>query len=186
MASPDEMAKAMIANMREKTGKTLEQWLAIARNSKATKHGELVKLLKTDHGMTHGFANLVAHKTFRSDAGSVSATSDLIAAQYAGDKAVLKPIYDAVIEAAKACGDIEIAPKRAYVSLRRSKQFAIVQPSTRTRLDLGLNLKDTPAQGRLERSGAFNAMVSHRVRLERPDDVDADVKAWIKKAWSAA
>lgn len=184
--SPEELANTMIANFKEKTGKTLEQWIAIAKKSGAVKHGEIVKMLKTDHGMTHGFANLVAHKTLKSDAGSVGETTDLVAAQYAGGKAGLKPIYDALIKAAKSCGKIEVAPKKAYVSLRRSKQFAIIQPSTRTRVDLGLNMKGHPAKDRLEKSGSFNAMVSHRVRLEKASDVDKDVKAWIKKAWSEA
>ena len=182
--SPEEMAAAMIANMKDKTGKTLEQWLKIVKQSGAGKHGEIVKLLKSEHEMTHGFANLVAHKALKSDAGS--ATTDLVAAQYAGAKADLKPVYDALIKAAESCGDVEIAPKKAYVSLRRSKQFAIIQPSTKTRIDLGLNMKDTPATDRLELAGSFNAMVSHRVRLEKPGDVDKDVKAWMKKAWSGA
>lgn len=184
--SPEDMADAMIANLKSKTGKTLPQWIAVAKKSGAARHGEIVKMLKTDHGMTHGFANLVAHKTLKSDAGSIAETTDLVAAQYAGNKAELKPIYDALIEAAKRCGAIEIAPKKAYVSLRRSKQFAIIQPSTRTRVDLGLNLTGEPAKGRLEKSGSFNAMVSHRVRLETAADVDKDVKAWLKKAWSAS
>ncbi len=182
--SPEEMTNAMIANMPEKTGKSLQQWIAIVKKADATKHGEIVKFLKSDHGMTHGFANLVAHKTLKSDASS--ATTDLVAAQYAGAKEGLKPIYDALIKAAKSCGDIEIAPKKAYVSLRRSKQFAIIQPSTKTRVDLGLNIKGEPAGGRLEKSGSFNAMVSHRVRLEKAADVDKDVKAWLRKAWAGA
>ncbi|MEM9402045.1 MAG: DUF4287 domain-containing protein [Pseudomonadota bacterium] len=182
--SPEAMAEAMIANMKEKTGKTLPQWLAIVKRSKLDKHGLIVKHLKADHGMTHGFANLVAHKALKSDAGS--SDTDLVAAQYSGPKADLKPVYDAVIKAAKACGDVDISPKKAYVSLRRSKQFAIVQPSTKTRVDLGLNLKGTAPTDRLEASGSFNAMVSHRVRLEKPGDVDKVVKAWIKKAWAGA
>ena len=187
-ASPEAMAAAMVANMKDKTGKTLEQWLAIAKKIGASKHGEIVKALKTDHGLTHGYANLVAHKLLESDAGSKAAGgTDLVAAQYAGPKADLKPIYDAVIKAAKSCGkDVAVSPKKTYVSLRRNKQFALVQPSTRTRVDLGINLKDEPAKGRLEKAGSFNAMVSHRVRLEKPADVDKDVKAWLKKAWSQA
>lgn len=187
-ASPDDMAAKMIANMKSKTGKTLEQWLAIAKQARAEKHGQIVKVLKSDHGLTHGYANLVAHKLLKSDAGSKAAEgTDLVAAQYAGPKADLKPIYDAVVRAASALGkDVEIAPKKTYVSLRRNKQFAIVQPSTRTRVDLGINLKDEPPAGRLEEAGSFNAMVSHRVRLEKPGDVDKDVKAWLKKAWAKA
>ncbi|MEM8685053.1 MAG: DUF4287 domain-containing protein [Pseudomonadota bacterium] len=182
--SPEEMAEAMIANMKDKTGKTLPQWLALVNKTGLEKHGLIVKHLKSDHGMTHGFANLVAHKALKSDAGS--ADTDLVAAQYSGPKADLKPIYDAIIKAARACGDIEVSPKKAYVSLRRSKQFAIVQPSTRTRVDLGLNLKREAPTERLEASGSFNAMVSHRVRLEKPSDVDNAVKGWIKKAWREA
>ena len=68
--SPEEMADAMIANMKEKTGKTLEQWIAVAKKSGEEKHGQVVKFLKTEHGMTHGFANLIAHKHLKSDAGS--------------------------------------------------------------------------------------------------------------------
>jgi len=185
--SPEEMAATMIANFKDKTGKTVEQWVAIAKKSGADKHGQIVKFLKADHGMTHGFANLVAHKTLKSDAGSAGDDADLIAAQYVGPKADLKPIYDALIKTVKALGkDVEIAPKKTYVSLRRNKQFALVQPSTKTRVDLGINLKSAPAAGRLEKSGSFNAMVSHRVRLEKPGDVDKDVKAWLKAAYSQA
>ncbi len=186
--TPEEMANTMIANMKEKTGKTLEQWLTVAKKTGAEKHGQIVKALKVDHGMTHGYANLVAHKLLKSDAGSAAeAGTDLVNAQYAGPKADLKPIYDALIKAVNAFGkDVEVAPKKSYVSLRRNKQFALVQPSTRTRVDLGINLKDEPAAGRLEKSGSFNAMVSHRVRLEKAADVDKDVKAWLKKAWQEA
>ena len=187
-ASPEEMAAKMVANMKEKTGKTLPQWLAIAKKTGAAKHGELVKALKSDHGLTHGYANLVAHKHLKSDAGSKAAAgTDLVAAQYGGPKEDLKPIYDAVIEAVRKFGkDVEVAPKKTYVSLRRSKQFALVQPSTRTRVDLGINLKAEPAKGRLEKAGSFNAMVSHRIRLEKTGDVDQEVVAWLKQAWSEA
>ena len=78
--SPEAMAATMIANMKEKTGKTLPQWLAVVRQSKLEKHGQIVKHLKTDHSMTHGFANLVAHEALKGDAGSVD--TDLVAAQY--------------------------------------------------------------------------------------------------------
>lgn len=186
--SPEEMAEKMIANMKEKTGKTLAQWIALAKKSGEEKHGAIVKHLKAEHGMTHGFANLVAHKTLKSDAGSASGGDEaLVDAQYAGPKADLKPVYDALIKAAKACGkDVEISPKKTYVSLRRNKQFALIQPSTKTRVDLGINFKIEPAKGRLEKSGSFNAMVSHRVKLEKPGDVDKDVKAWLKQAYSEA
>ena len=99
-----------------------------------------------------------------------------------------RPDVDAIyMKAVQGFGaDLEVAPKKGYVSLRRKKQFALVQPSTKTRLDLGINLKGKPPAGRLEASGSFNAMVSHRVRLESAKDVDAEVVGWLKEAFDAA
>lgn len=189
--SPDEMAASMIANLKEKTGKTLDQWLRITTKSGLSKHGALVKMLKGEHGVTHGYTNLIAHKTFESDASSVASASGsdqaLVDAQYSGAKSDLRPIYDALVKEIKKFGnDIEIAPKKAYVSLRRNKQFGLIQPSTKTRVDVGVNLKGTPAKGRLEASGSFNAMVSHRVRLEDKKDVDKELVGWLKKAYEAS
>ncbi len=186
--SPADAEADMIAAFKEKTGKTFDQWLAVARKSGAEKHGALVTLLKSGHGLTHGYANMVALKHFRTDAGSMAeGGTDLVAAQYAGEKAALRPVYDALAKLIEGFGrDVEFAPKKAYVSVRRSKQFAIIQPSTKTRLDLGINLKGVAPAGKLEASGSFNAMVSHRVKLEKLSDVDKDVKAWLKSAYEQA
>jgi len=185
--SSDEMMVSMIENLKEKTGKSLDDWLKIAKTSKLAKHGEIVKHLKEKHDLTHGYANLVAHKFLGSDAGSAENTDDLVTAQYAGPKASLKPIYDALLMKITSFGsDVEVSPKKTYVSLRRSKQFAIVQPSTATRLDVGINLKGLKPSGRLEASGSFNAMVSHRVKLEKAGDIDAELIGWLKQAYEAA
>ncbi len=183
--SPEEMAAAMVANLKEKTGKSLDQWLKIAKASKQTKHGGLVALLKSDYGLTHGYANMIAHRTFKSAAGD-AAPDDLITSQYAGKKSDLKPIYDALIAAVTKFGDVEVSPKKAYVSLRRAKQFAIFQPSTATRLDVVIKLKDVDPAGRLEASGSFNSMVSHRVRVESLKNVDKKLVGWLRQAYDAA
>lgn len=184
-STPEEMRLSMIGNLKEKTGKDLAAWLKIAEASASEKHGQLVKLLKSEHSVTHGFANLIAHEHF--SAGKASSEEDLVAAQYSGAKEPLRPIYEALIATATKLGkDMEISPKKTYVSLRRKKQFAIIQPSTKTRVDLGLNMKGEPTTERLEASGSFNAMVSHRVRLSSTDDVDTDIKTWLAKAFEAA
>ncbi len=186
-AKPDPALATMIANLQEKTGKSIEQWLDLARTLDEPKHGGLLKRLKADHGLTHGYANMVAHLALKTDAGSMSESVDLVEAQYSGDKAALKPIYDALVALIVDLGpDVELAPKKAYVSVRRSKQFAIIQPTTRTRLDLGLNLKGHDPEGRLEASGSFNSMVSHRVRLASPADVDATLAGWLRQAYEQA
>jgi hypothetical protein len=185
--SPEEIEAAMIAGLKEKTGKTIDQWVAIVKKSKLEKHGEIVSMLKSEHELGHGYANLITHYARGGVPAAGAGTEDLLGAQYAGAKAGLRPIYDALIAAiTKFGGDVEVSPKKTYVSLRRSKQFALIQPSTATRVDVGINLKGTPAAGRLEASGSFNAMVSHRVRVESKGEVNAELIGWLKKAYEAA
>jgi hypothetical protein len=185
--SPEEMKAAMIAGLREKTGKSLDEWLQILRASKLSKHKEFVTLLKTEHGVTHGFANMIALQALQTDSHTAGDTDALVDAQYVGTKAGLRPIYDALLKAVGKFGkDVEVSPKKAYVSLRRNKQFAIIQPSTSSRVDVGINLKGTKPAGRLEASGSFNAMVSHRVRVEKLSEVDAELLGWLKQAYDAS
>lgn len=184
MATPGEAAATMLRNLPEKTGKSLSDWHKILKESPLEKHGTLVKLLKTDHGITHGFANFIVGKYLD---GGTRSDDELLAAQYAGHKSELRPIYEALVEAISSFGkDVEFAPKKSYVSLRRKKQFGLIQPSTKTRVDVGLNLGDAKATNRLEKSLSFNAMVSHRIRLENVDDIDRQLINWLKKAYEGA
>ena len=185
--SPEEMAVSMIENLKEKTGKALTEWTDLLSSMKDSKHGEFVKHLKQIHGVTHGYANLIVHKFLKSDAGSISDEMDLVNNQYSGEKADLRPVYDVIISEVKKFGtDVEISPKKSYVSLRRKKQFALIQPSTKTRVDVGINLKGLESSGRLEPSGSFNAMVTHRVRLSDASEVDSELTGWLKASYEAS
>lgn len=176
-ASPEDQLKTMLANIPEKTGKTLDEWKKLIAASGLEKHGQIMALLKGEHGVSHGFANLITSKALES-----GEEIDLIEAQYGGAKSGLRPIYDRIVAYAHSLGgDVEVAPKKSSVSLRRAKQFALVTPATKTRIDLGLALKGDEPHGRLE---SYNAMCSHRVRIETPDDFDGEVKAWMKDAYS--
>ena len=186
--SPEEQTANMIASLPEKTGKPLATWTALAKASGKSKHGELVTWLKGEHGITHGYANLIAHMTLKSDSGSkLAAGDDLVGEMFAGDRAALRPTFDALMQAITAFGsDIEQAPKKGYLSLRRKTQFATLHPSTKSRFDVGLKLKGVPPAGRLEAAGSWNAMVTHRVRLEGVHQVDAELIGWLRAAYDAA
>lgn len=182
--TPEEAVQTMIANLKDKTGKTLDEWKKLVQNSGLKKHGELVNFLKKEHGVTHGYANLIVHKALKSDAPSVGTNDELVESQYSGAKSSLKPIYDKIINEVTGFGnDVDISPKKAYVSLRRKKQFAIIQPSTSTRVDVGINLKGAEPKGRLEASGSFNSMVSHRVKISNEKEVNKELIGWLKKAY---
>jgi hypothetical protein len=185
--SPEEMRQEMIAKLPEKTGKTLAEWQALIRAAGLTRHGEVMKLLKGEHGVSHGYANQIALVALKPEGAPAPGSDGLVDAMYAGSKSKLRPVYEALVKAVKTLGtDVECSPKKAYVSLRRSKQFGLIQPSTAARVDVGLVLKSVAPAGRLEASGSFNAMVTHRVRLATPAEVDAELIAWLRQAYEGA
>lgn len=175
----DKALQTMIDNMPEKTGKSLPEWLDILAQQNIEKHGMAVKYLKTEHGVTHGFANTIVTLSKQKD----ESTDELVTQQYQGKEA-LTPIYDLLISIVSNFGqDVVITPKKATVSIIRKKQFALIQPATKTRIDLGLKIKDTEPQGCLEDSGPFGAMCSHRIQLKDTSDVNDEVKQWLQLAY---
>jgi predicted transport protein len=184
--SMDKATQTQIANIEKNTGKKLEQWIAIVNKSGFEKHGELVKFLKEKHDFTHGNANVVVHFAKQSHAGAADNETDWIAEQYKG-KVNLKPWYDKIMAEINKFGkDVEVAPKKAYVSLRRKKQFAIIQPSTKERLDVGLNIKGVDPSGIVEDGKKWNAMCTHRIRVEDAKAVNKELINWIKQAYEQA
>lgn len=181
----DKAIQTMIENLHKNTGKTLEQWIDIVKKQNFAKHGETVKFLKETHGLKHGFANLVAHKANESDAGSADNQDDLITRQYKG-KEHFKVIYDKLISEIQTFGnDIEIAPKNTYVSLRRKKQFATLNPATKTRFEIGINLREQEPKGKLVAEKP-NSMCSHKINITDIKDIDREVLEWIKTAYENA
>jgi len=171
----------MIASLPEKTGKSLDEWRQVVVQQGLAKHTEIVNFLKTEHALTHGYAHQIA---LRSKPNSEEAV-DPIEALFT-KKEQVRPIYEAIVQQIKSLGtDIEFAPKKAYLSVRRNKQFAILQPAA-GRLDVGINLKGVEPSGRLEASGSFNAMLTHRVRVTSRVEIDDELIAWLRAAYHAA
>lgn len=181
----EQGAQKMIENLHKNTGKKLEEWIEVVKAQNISKHGEIIKFLKIEHGFTHGFANLVAHKTKKSDAGSVEKKEDLITDQYKG-KEHFKPLYDQLLSSIQSFGnEVELAPKKAYVSLRRKKQFATLKPATKSRFEIGINLKGQEPTGKLEAEKP-NAMCSHRINVSGIEDIDKEVIEWLRAAYENA
>ena len=175
----DKALQTMINNMPEKTGKKLEEWFQILDKENLEKHSVAVKFLKVEHGVTHGFANTIVTLSKENNESS----EDLIVIQYNG-KESLKPIYEILIATIEKFGsDVVIAPKKGSVSLIRKKQFALIKPATKSRIDLGLKLKGVEVQGRLENSGPFGTMCTHRIQIKNISDVDAEVIKWLSVAY---
>lgn len=176
----EKALQTMIDNMPEKTGKSLDEWKTILREKSFTKHSEGVKFLKTEYNVTHGFANTIVTLSREEN----KSKEDLVENQYKG-KEILIPIYKELISFVKSLGhDVIITPKKDSVSIIRKRQFILIKPATKTRIDLGFKLKDKPLTERLENSGPFGTMCTHRVKISDVEEIDEQLKDWIKEAYN--
>jgi predicted transport protein len=181
----DKAMQTMLENMKEKTGHSLDEWKAIIAKKQLAKHGEIVKFLKEDHKVTHGYASEIALKALASDAASATDTDDLLENQYKG-KEHLKPFYEKLIKEIQTFGgDFEIAPKKTYVSLKRKKQFIVLNPASKTRFEIGFNLKGIEPKGKLEAEKP-NSICSHKINLAAITEIDKEVIDWIRMAFDKA
>jgi predicted transport protein len=178
MPTPEEMA----AKVEQRTGRPISEWLSLVPEGTFTQQSEF---LVAEHGLKPSDARAVLHLGAYM---SRPPDDELVAAQYAGAKEALRPVYDAVVEAVTALGDdIAVSARKTYVSFDRARQFALVQASTRTRVDLGVRLDDATATDRLAAAGSFGSgNITHRVGLTAPGEVDAEVRDWLRAAYEGA
>lgn len=186
MSSVDKATETQVKNLQVRTGKTLKELFAILRKSGLSKHGELRDLLKKELGMGHGDANTVVH-LFRSQDSTDDASheADPLDAIYTAKKSHLRPIHEKLIKAIEKLGTFETAPKKAYVSLRRKKQFAMIGPATQTRIEVGLNVKGLDPTDRLQALPP-GKMCQYKVDVTDIKEVDKELIGWIKAAYEAA
>jgi len=178
--------QAYLDTIKAKTGKTPEDFRVLAAKKGLTQYGDIMVWLKSDYGLGHGHANVIAQLIVHQDKPKVT-PADRVAKQFAGDKEKWRKPYDALLAKLNKFGtDVTVAPTDTYISLLRGgKKFGIVQ-ITAERMDIGIKLKGAKPTDRLEAAGAWNAMVTHRVRITDPKQIDKEVLAWLKQAYEAA
>jgi hypothetical protein len=181
------MFQSYLDNIQAKTGKTPDDFRALAAEKGLVKNGEIVNWLKTDFGLGHGHANAIAHLIMSTDE-TKTRPDDPIAAHFTGKKGGWREPYEALAARIVAFGsDVEIAPAKSYINLVRGfRKFGIVQISAADRMDIGIKRKGVEPTDRFEAAGSWNAMVTHRVRITDPVQIDAEVLAWLKLAYDAA
>ena len=188
MSTVDDALKSQIRNIEATYGRPIAGWIEIVRASSKTKHADVVAMLKDKYAMTHGAAHrvsIVAREAIGKGQTGGDSETNVVDSLYAGKKAALRPIHDKLLAVIHALGkDIEIAPKKGYLSLRRRKQFAMIKPAA-GHVDVGLIL-DAATTERLESAATFNALFTHRVRVREPHDVDRELVAWLKRAYTGA
>ena len=189
MDAVEKAYQTQLKNIQTKTGQTADQLFALARQSGLTRHGEIRDFYKRELGLGHGDANSLAKFYLAPGSGAApgaTAAPDGKADEiYSGAKAALRPLHDKVLAAITRLGPFETAPKKTYLSLRRKKQFAMVGPGSKGRLEVGLNLKGLPAAARLE-AQAPGGMCQYKVFVTEAREVDKELIGWLKQAYEAA
>jgi Domain of unknown function (DUF5655)/Domain of unknown function (DUF4287) len=178
MPTVEDSIAAQLSNIEATYGRSIDEWVAVVSASGLSKHNEVVAMLKASHGLKHG----AAHRL------SLVARERLGQAPAAGNTSVaagMQPIYDRLAGAVRALGDdVEEVPKKGYVSLRRRKQFAMLQAGAQW-VNVGMILRDAEPGDRLEPAGTWNALFTHRVRVRSAGDVDAELLGWLRAAYDA-
>ena len=179
--------QAYLDTVKAKTGKTPDDFRKLAQKKGLTSSKEIRAWLKEEFGLGHGHAQAIVHVLESASAPKVT-KDEAIDKHFGGKKTGWRAPYDKLMaKVAKFGGDVRVAPTSTYLSLLKGdKKFAIVAPATPERLDLGIKLKGVPAAGRLEAAGSWNSMVTHRVRIGDPKELDAEVLKWLKQAYEAA
>lgn len=173
-------------NIKAKTGKTVADFRVMASRKGLVRHGEIIAWLKDEFTLGHGHAQAIAACLENPDFGRLS-PSDRLAALFAGGRGEWQRPCAALLAKVERFGsDVGVAANQTYVNLNRGrKKFALLRPSTKI-LDVGLKLKGLAASGRLEAAGSWSTMVTHRVRISDPGRLDAELLAWLRRAYDLA
>lgn len=190
MSTLDQARQTQIENIQKKAGKTLEELRGLIAESGLTRHSEIRQLLMDTLGLSYGDANSLVHLALASDGQSAAEASgasldEVLAGIYTGTKAPLLPIHQQFMLAIEGFGEFEIVPKKGYVSLRRKKQFGMIGPASKGRVEVGLNMRGLPGTERLL-AQAPGGMCQYKVYLTNPDEVDDELLAWVRTAFDNA
>lgn len=189
MSNPTDALQTQIRNIQAKTGKSLDELAAMASASGLEKHAQLRSMFQEQLGLGYGDANTLVHAIRDAGAsGSQSAQNtspdQVLDEIYSGAKSTLRPIHDELMARIETFGPFEIAPKKGYVSLRATRQFAMIGPATKSAIEIGINAKElADASGwKLMPKGS---MCTYTIRISDSADVTDELVAAIRAAYDS-
>lgn len=189
------MTQEWLAALPEKTGKTAEEWVAIAQSSGLGEKKELSAWLKSEFSFgtnqalwitefALGEEDSIAMST---NVGYLNAAERWIDEQYSGKKEHLRPAFEKILNTAyNLSPEVKASPTKTYCSLFRKYAFGQIKPTTNTRIDIGLALADEPCVGKLLDTGGAKKgdRITHRIAITSPNDIDDEVEHWLRLAFS--
>jgi hypothetical protein len=185
------MYQSSLAALKQKTGSTLEEWIKLVQKNGPPMEKERRAWLKAEHSLGMNYAGWIAeHSVGKGDDGNpetyLRQADEFVEKMYSGPKEALLPIFEELVGLGRNLGnDVKVCPCQTMVPLYRKHVFAQIKPTTRTRIDLGLALKDTKVPKRLIDTGglAKKDRITHRIEITSVKDIDGEVKKWLKAAY---
>jgi len=175
--TPQQMLARMVETIGDRTGRSWDEWVAVARATGIGKHKALTDHLKTEHGLRHSEAQFLAWEV--TDPGrleSYSRPKDLVSELYSGRRAHLRPLYEALLAAGLGTGDDARAHVcRTYTSVSTGRNFAMLNPRTQKAIDVDLSLPADVESPRLLPQKGSNPHFSRKVRITSAAEVDAEL-----------
>lgn len=186
------MVQKWVADLPEKTGRSLEDWIRLVKKSGLATENERREWLKKEHRLGTNSAGWIAKRAEGKGLEDVDPDAYLKAAEgfvremFSGERAALKPIYDQLLKLGLSIGKgVKACPGKTIVPLYRNHVFAQIKPSTNTRVDFGLALGDRKVPKRLINTGGYEKKdrITHRFEIMSPADIDDEVKRWLRTAY---
>ena len=190
MSTLDKARDTQLKNIETKTGKSLAELTRQIEASGLTKHNQIRDFLMQEFKLGIGDAGMLVHYALKTDGQSAAqasgASMDEVTSQiYAGKTETQRQVHDRMMQEVEKLGPFEIAPKKGYLSLRRKRQFAMLGPASKARVELGLNLKGLPGTERLIQLPP-GGMCQYKVFMSGPDELDAELLGWLRLAYDSA
>ena len=186
------MTQKWIAELKQKTGRTLDEWLRLIKKSGPKDEKSRREWLKTEHGLGTNYASWLAERAEGKGAeigdpdAYLEAAEGYVEQMFSGSKSGLRPIYDVLLKVGlKIAKDVKACPCQTIVPLYRNHVFAQIKPTTTKRVDIGFALGDMKPKGKLIDTGGFakKDRITHRIPLEAVNEIDDEVKHWLKVAY---
>lgn len=179
-----------VNELPQKTGRSLEQWIALIKSSGPSTEKERREWLKKEHKLGTNSAAWLAGRlegknTEDSPEAYLKTAAEWVEAQYAGPRAALRPLYEQLLKLGFSMGkDVKACPCKTMVPFYRHHVFAQIKPLTNTRIDFGLALGNTKAPTRLINTGGYEKKdrITHRIEVKSKPDIDDELKTWLQKA----
>jgi Domain of unknown function (DUF5655)/Domain of unknown function (DUF4287) len=181
-----KMEEASLANLKERTGRTLEEWVRLVKKSGPATEKERIAWLKEVHGITTNYALWIAKRVDGRGSAADYDPDAMVEEMFGGKKAGLRPIYDRLLALAFGLGkDVHVSPGKTIVPFYRKHVFAQVKPTTNSRIDVGFAFKDLKPSGKLISTGGFEKgdRITHRIPVASLTEIDTEVKKWLKHAY---